>query len=190
MEAEGGQTAPAARMTLTGGAGAGKRNPSLRAGIAVRPPPAAGSLCGMDARRLRPWLPFAALPVAVVMLAVVRDFRPAPPAPPVLMAPPPYDNAALLREQLQSLHVEGAVVPCPGRSDAWYVVAPGADASAVVGLPATPEYADCWQGVLLAVAVGKTDDGPYEVQARSFHFFGDAGKVRQIREAMDHPAAP
>ena len=104
------------------------------------------------------------------------------------MAPPPTANAAFLREQLRSLHVEGEVVAAPGRTDAWYVVAPGADASAVVGLPATPEYADCWRGVLLAEAVGRADDEPYEVQAGSFHFFGDAAMVRQIREGLEHPA--
>ena len=115
--------------------------------------------------RLRPWLPFITLAVAVVVLAVARHFRPAPPPAPVQMAPPPYDNASLLRDQLQSLHVNASVAPCPGRVDAWYVLAPGADPSAVAGIPATPEFADRWRGLLIAVAVGVPGDGPYEVQA-------------------------
>ena len=202
MEAEGGQTAPAARMTLSGGAGAGKRNPSLRAGIAVRPPPTAGTLCCTNARRLRPWLPFAALSVVVAVLAAARLFRPSTPdktneldeanepRPPVVLAPSPWANASSLEAYRHALHVEASVVSCPDRCGVWYVVAPEADPSAVAGIPATPEYADCWQGVLLASAVGKADDGPHDVQAESFHFFKDAAMVARIREGLEHPAGP
>ena len=144
----------------------------------------------MNARRLRPWIPFAVLASAVVMLAVVRHFRPALPPAPILMSPPPYDNASLLRNQLQPLHVSTSVVPCPGRTDAWYVVGPGADASAVAGIPATPEFAEHWRGLLIAVTVGVPEDGPNEIQAGSFHVFGDAGMVRQIRDGLDHPGGP
>ena len=156
----------------------------------------------MNARRFRPWIPFAALSVVVAVLAAARLFRPSTrdktdeldeanePRPPVVLAPSSWADAASLEAYLHALHVEASVVPCPDRSDAWYVVVPDADASAVVGLPATPEYADCWRGVLLAEGVGKADDGPYGVQAGSFHFFGDGSMVRKVREALEHPTGP
>ena len=74
------------------------------------------------------------------------------------------------------------------RPAAYYVLAPGA--SAVAGLPATPQYADCWRGVLLAETRGRAGGGPNEAQAGSFHFFGDAAMVRRLREALEHPAGP
>lgn len=92
-------------------------------------------------------------------MAAVRLHKPAttPPEP----EPPPSPNVPPDLQAVYLLHMfldAGlglCVVPCNDRPEAFYlfdgasdVVA--VDSSAVAGLPAEEEYADCWRGVVLA----------------------------------------
>lgn len=91
--------------------------------------------------------------------------------------PPKWERAFYLERFLRHRGVEVTVAPCADRPEAWYVFDGEPHPCLVQGIPATPEYADCWRGVALMV-VGPwtqkaTSLNAYELRVRPYRYFGD-----------------
>jgi hypothetical protein len=110
-------------------------------------------------------------------------------APPVGRAViPPWEQASGLERFLRGRGLPVMVVPCSGRPDACYVFDGEPDVGLLDGTPATPEYADCWWGVVL-VEVGDGEEpaamvGPNELRTGPYRFFGDAAMVDRLRVVL------
>ncbi len=101
--------------------------------------------------------------------------------------PPAWERAIYLERFLRHHGVAVTVAPCADRPEAWYVFDGVPDPGLVEGVPASPEYADCWQGVTLMV-IGPwtqkaTSTSAYELRVGPYRYFGDAALLGRIRAA-------
>jgi hypothetical protein len=157
-------------------------------------------------RKLHLWLPMTLLSVAVATEAVLHygwktpppDPLPAPgPRQPALPAtdaePVNAPGAAKLAEAYRAQGIPVATAPCQGDStDAYIFFGDQADPLRTCGLSQGKEYADCWNGVILArfVPDQRLDEvvlgawGDCGMRTGPYLLFGDPAWIARSREVL------